>query len=281
MFELHYMSYVVSITFQKFMPTLENEDIKRKLVEVLLRLNNLSKNKAALALGLKRQNLYGWLKGVDPAIANSKKLELLALLGVRNGTLADDQIHRWCVTDLDDVKNALLILTSQTDKPQRLFILNLWPANDSGAVLRLTTRDHHHVYLLLYYPLRVSAPPPINATSLGIGETMHSLMRLTKEQWGEWLKPDGISLSAASQIIDHEILFNRPPGESDANEQTDVEGYDTWEPCEPPKPTAEQIEIWDELLYRALMSGKSFDQSVHMTKVALGLYVLGENMPTR
>ncbi|NCN89511.1 MAG: hypothetical protein GW936_08770, partial [Gallionella sp.] len=51
----------------------------------MLRLNKISKNKAALSLDLKRQNLYAWLKGVDTAISNTKKLELLALLGVRNG----------------------------------------------------------------------------------------------------------------------------------------------------------------------------------------------------
>lgn len=263
------------------MHMLQDEDTKRKLVELLLRLNNLSKNKAALALDLKRQNLYAWLKGVDTAIANTKKLELLALLGVHNGALADDQIHRWRISDLEDAKNALLILTSQTNEPQQLFILNLWPANDSGAVLRLTTNEYHHIYLLLYYPLQVSAPIQINADTLGIGQSTQSLVRLTKEQWEAWLKPDDISLNTVARLIDHEIQSNAPPEpleHFEDDEQAEVENY--WLTNEaPPAPTAEQIAVWDELLTRALMSGKSFDQAMHMTMTALGLYFAGERKP--
>jgi len=252
-----------------------DEDTKRSLVEALLRLNKFSKNKAALSLDLKRQNLYAWLKGVDTAISNTKKLELLALLGVRNGELADDQIHRWCITDLEEVRSVISILTSQMSAPQHLSILNVWPDNHSDAVLRLTTNDHHHVYLLLYYPLQDSAPPQINATTLGIGESMQSMVCLTKEQWASWLKPDEVSLSTVARIVDHEIQFNLPPTELeslDTDQQADDDYYISLTDQEPPKPTPEQLAVWSELLERALRSGRSFEQAIHMTRIALNLY---------
>lgn len=251
------------------------EDTKRELVEALLRLNKISKNKAALSLDLKRQNLYAWLKGIDTAISNTKKLELLALLGVRNGELADDQIHRWCITNLEDARLVISILTSQMSAPQHLSILNIWPDNNSDAVLRLTTNDHHHVYLLLYYPLQDSVPPQINATTLGLGESMQSMVRLTKEQWTSWLKPDEISLGTVAHIVDHEIQCNFPPEELeslDTDQQADDDYYIGLGNQEPPKPTPEQLAVWSELLERALRSGKSFEQSLHMTKIALNLY---------
>ena len=252
-----------------------DEDTKRTLVEALLRLNKISKNKAALSLDLKRQNLYAWLKGVDTAISNTKKLELLALLGVRNGELADDQIHRWCISDLEDARSVISILTRQTDAPQRLSILNVWPDNHSDAVLRLTTNDHHHVYLLLYYPLKDSAPPQINATTLGIGESMQSMVRLSKEQWASWLKPGEISINTVAHIVDHEILANFPPEELeslDTESQTDDDYYIKLADQAPLKPTPNQFAAWAKLLEQALRSGKSFEQSVRMTKIALNLH---------
>ncbi len=274
-FELHYIPFLMSnIICSISTHMLEDEDTKRKLVEALLRLNDLSKNKAALALDLKRQNLYAWLKGTDTAISNTKKLELLALLGVRNGSLSADQIHRWRIQDLEDAKVVLTILTNQTSKPQQLYILNIWPANHADAILRLTTDPDHHVYLLLYYPLLESPPVPINAETLGIGESIPFLVILTREQWSTWLKPNEVSLSTVARIIDQTIQtpYSASQLESPAPEDQAEESEQNWLANQsPPMPTAEQITIWEDLLVRALMSGKSFDQISFETKTALGL----------
>jgi len=256
-----------------------SEDTKRKLVEALLRLNGISKNKAALALDLKRQNLYGWLKGVDSAIANSKKIDLLKILGVKEGQLDSGKIHRWCIQRLEDVPFVISTLTEAETAPQELFVMGIWPANDSDAVLRLTTNARHHTYLLLYYPATETPPQKITADSLGIGTQMQSIVPLNKEQWSSWLEPQEVDAELIKKTVDFEIQYNLPhdPLDEEPDDLTgDESHYDELATLVPPTASKDQLKQWEDLLDRALMSGRSFEQIVAETKAAMNLYSFRE-----
>lgn len=253
----------------------QSEDLKRNLVEALLRLNGMSKNKAALSLDLKRQNLYNWLSGVDTAISNTKKLELLEMLGVKGGQLSTDRIHRWCIHNIEDARLVISAMTAKETKPQELFILGIWPANDFDAVLRLTTGNHHHTYLLLYYPPTDKPPLKITADSLGLGTQMKSIVAMTKEQWTNWLSPDVVDQGLITRTIDFEIQNNSTAEGVDA-EDTDDSHDASIAALEPPTATVEQTKRWNTLLDQALMTGRSFEQVLAETKQALNIYSFGE-----
>jgi len=255
-----------------------SEETKRKLVDALLRLNNISKNKAALAISLQRQNLYAWFKGVDTAVSNTKKLELLALLGVSAGQLANDRIHRWCIQNLEDVQFVISTLTAAESAPQELFVLGIWPANDTDAVLRLTTNDHHHVYILLHYPTSDTPHTKISAETLGIGTQMKSIVAVNKEQWAQWLKPDEIEPGLIARTIDFEIQYNLPyePLDTESDEDGVDIDYDAPPLLEPPTATQEQVKRWVELLDQGLMTGRTYEQIEAETKRAMSLYSFRE-----
>lgn len=182
-----------------------SEDSKRKLVKALLRLNKISGNKAAINVGLKRQNFYVWLNGVNSAISDIKKLELLDLLGVRYGQLDSSKIHRWCIQDMDDASLVISTLIA----PQELLVMGI-AANEGDAILRLDIDDRHHAYLLLHRPFIAEVPSiKITAAALGIGTQMDSIIPLSKDQWTDWLEPGDAELGLIARTMDAGIQSER------------------------------------------------------------------------
>lgn len=233
------------------------EDAKRTLLNALLRLNGLSKNKAALSLGLFRSNLNSWLKGTNSSISSVKKLELLSLVGVSEGALDRRRIHRWDVKDIEDVRFALSVFLAR-DPAAELQIMNVCLANPADAVMRLTY-GAESTYLLLHHHAPESIVPVINSSSLGLGVSVDSPVRLTKAQWGSWIQPDAVDRSTIARSIDGWLSLAAKKSNAHQSAQDDFSERQSNE------------SRWLSVLDLALSSGLTFEQVIEGAERALGV----------
>lgn len=254
----------------------------RELVGALLRLNNISQGKAADRTKLQRQNVSSWYTGRDNAISQESQLRLLETLGILEGSLNSDVIHRWRVKDIEDV--AMVLSTTLTDEDR--VNAEIWPVkilSQIKCVVLRVSRPSETIWVLMSRPPMAEKPKPIDAVSLKFGTDMYEVVidNATLDSWlnTEVLDPVAFNnqMTALIEIFPHPAVpqaiydeMEEPGGEN----VLEASQEQVWESL---VPTSEEIKEWNEVLLQAKLRGKSFDEIVKTTSKLLGISLLGSN----
>lgn len=156
--------------------TPESMDRIRRGVELAIKLQGLTRKAVAEATGIKRPNLVGWLNQRN-GISEEKLLAVLRTVHLPKGNLEDQMIHRWSVSNWDEVREMLDIALVAEEK-QHLEIFHLGRRTASPvAILRCACEvpngDYpeipvHHLIVLTPAPLAPSLGP-LTDSRLGFG----------------------------------------------------------------------------------------------------------------
>lgn len=247
---------------------------ERIFISALIRLQGISQGAAADAAGIYRQNMSAWMNGRDSATSVEKRIALKDVLGIRYGRLKANTVHRWRVTDPNDVKVVLSNL-EEFDVDMWQVKLGHLPYSDS-AILDIRHRHpdgenypSESAWVILYRPILANQPKELTPKSIGINRRRGELF-VSAEDWSEWLKSDSNPIEYFEHfcdgIVDDSDTENQPDGFVDQEAQ-----------MASMQPTQKELSTWTDLLLRAKMTGQKFDDIVKKTEHSLKVQILVSN----
>lgn len=115
-------------------------------------------------------NLSAWLKGKPQVINALRVARLLDHLGVRNGILRDDVVHRWTVIGtLKDLKFVLDQLVTLAGR-DRVRVIREWQAAESPWALIALPTPSGRALSLVKAEADLNGMPVVSTAALGFGE---------------------------------------------------------------------------------------------------------------
>jgi len=165
----------------------------QQLFKELVKLLGLNNAKVADLAGVKRPNLYNWLSGKSQVMSKEREDNLLKVIGVINGKLATEIVHRWnSDKDLSNIKTILNQLEDAQDLKQTEIYFVKTDASATGQVelfsLLRIPRASEFVTILVSYEKPLSTEYPVKSAKLGFGNDMKTINVWSDVWYGWWNK---------------------------------------------------------------------------------------------
>jgi hypothetical protein len=156
------------------MSNLISHDQLISLVAALMRLREETLAKVFQATGIRGANLSVWLKGKPQVISDRRVATLLDYLGVRQGRLRADVLHRWAIAEsVGDLKTVLEMVVTGGDREHLVIYRDMNRDPEAIAALEVPNTPIPTFVLLSAAPT-LSGPPRISADDIGFGNDVES-----------------------------------------------------------------------------------------------------------
>lgn len=154
-------------------------------ISILAPLHNRSMANVADSIGVKRQNMYNFLK-TGAGMSEERQALMLQQLGITKGNLSHDSLHRWYASpDLTNIKDALPLLLPKASLDE-LIIINFALYADDSAILVAPLKSKT-IYVLLHRPPSLVENAAVTPESIGCGTQRKSLLPMSKDKYAGWL----------------------------------------------------------------------------------------------
>jgi len=161
-----------------------------KLAKNLIALSDLKGVRLANSVGIKSPNYYNWWNNKPKFVSDNAIQKLLEVLGISDGYLNQNIIHRWFVTSENEVNSVLkcLILPNQEIKEQfkasqifQIFTHN----NVRFSILKLETVSQTNLILCFNRSPNITTFP-INADKLNFGTNIFIKEQIASDIFAKW-----------------------------------------------------------------------------------------------
>lgn len=169
----------------------------QKLFKELVKLHGLNNAKVADLSGVKRPNLYNWLSGKSQVMSKEREDNLLKVLGVFNGKLMTDVVHRWHADkDLSNIKTTLSLLEDPVNLNDTEIYFVKTDASATGqaelfSLLRIP-RGAEFLTIMVSYEKPLSTEYPVKAAKLGFGNDL-KIINIYSDKWYGWWNKEILS----------------------------------------------------------------------------------------
>lgn len=182
----------------------------QKLFKELVKLHGLNNAKVADLSGVKRPNLYNWLSGKSQVMSKEREDNLLKVLGVVNGKLMTDVVHRWHVDkELNNIKTTLSLLEDPVNLNNTDIYFVKTDASATGqaelfSLLRIP-RAADFLTIMVSYEKPLSTEYPVKSAKLGFGNDLKTINVWADEWYGWWNKENLSTKDFLSEASTHII----------------------------------------------------------------------------
>ena len=167
------------------------------LFNCLVSLSGMNNAKVADLAGINRPNLYAWLSGKSQIMSKEREEKLLAALGVVDGKLSGNIVHRWRVdADAINIRAALNHLENKEylDAAEIIFVKTDESASGKIELYNLIEipRPDGKLTILASFNKPLKNEYPINSTKLKFGHNGKNIV-IWADLWARWWNKDELS----------------------------------------------------------------------------------------
>lgn len=179
-----------------------------QLAKTLIQLSNTKGVKIAEAAGIKNPNFYNWMANKPKALSENAVEKLFSVLGVTNGQLNANTLHRWYESD-HDAENINQTLTQliNLQEYQNTEIFHVRSIDNKLFNLLKLSNDKHSILILCFNTLPRTNEYPINAKKIGFGKDIFLSSPIPSEIYAKWMH---VTLNLEIQSFIHDASIYLP-----------------------------------------------------------------------